>query len=446
MNKVIEILGPYSMEGFSLILTYLETQLCVSLFARNLKPRRFFLLRVLFFDVLGITLFYSLAVYNTHAGTLLARVLCYLAITAYCLLFTAGIFSGKVEDFFIVFCSGEAAHQLVGKFIPLLQNLRGIDDKTTISLVHTDAVPIEDWEWWLFFLFHIAMYLLLAHFFSPKRLLQRDKQTSRGVAVISVIVVFVVNVLVCISRVFEGSDLLLSITIKVFVMTICGIILFLCAGIFSQNEKVHQLEVLQQLWKQDQSQFESVKAGMDAVKMKCHDIKHILDRVEDKLNAEEIEQLRQAVTFYDASIKTGSEVLDVVLSEKTLVCQKQGIQFSCMVDGTLLDFLTPVQTYTIFGNILDNAIEATAKLPEQMRIISLNCQRTESGIEIEESNYFDGKLLQTGITPDTTKPDAARHGFGIKSIQYVARQYGGEIETRAQEDMFFLRVVFPVQK
>lgn len=446
MNSIIEILGPYTMESFSLILTFLETQLCVSLFAKNLQLRKFFVLRILFFEILGITLFYSLAVYNTHAGTMTARVLCYLAITAYCLLFTGGIFAGTAEDFFIVFASSEAAYQFVGKLYPLLQNLRGINDKATISLLHEDTTLLQDWEWLLFFLFHIGMYLLLAKLFSPKRLLQKDKETSRSVGIISVLVIFVVNVLVCISRVYEGSDLMLSIKIKVFVMSISGVILALCAGIFSQNEQAHQLDVLQQLWKQDQAQFQSVKAGMDVINMKCHDIKHILNRIEGKLNEEEIDQLRQAITFYDSAIETGNEVLDVVLSEKGLVCQKQNIQFSCMVDGTLLSFLTPVQTYTIFGNILDNAIEAVQKLPEDLRIISLSCWKTESGIEIEESNYFDGHLLQSDITPATTKPDHARHGFGIKSIQYVARQYGGEIETKAQENMFFLRVVFPVQK
>lgn len=445
MNSLLGLLGPYAMQGFSLISTFLETQLCISLFARNLRLRRFFLLRILFFDILGITLFYTLAIYNTHAGTMTARVLCYLAITAFCLLYTVGIFSGKAEDFLIVFCSGEAAHQFVSKLYPLIQNLRGINDKTTISLIHTDALLIEEWEWLVFFLFQIGMYLLLAQLLSPKGVLKKDKETTRSIAVISVIVIFMVNVLVCVSRTFEGDDLLLSIIIKTFVMAISGIILFLCAGVFSTNEKAHQLDVLQQLWKQDQAQFESVKAGMDMINMKCHDIKHILNRIEGKLNEEEITQLRQAITFYDAAIKTGSEVLDVVLSEKNLVCQKQNIQFSCMVDGTLLSFLTPVQTYTIFGNILDNAIEAVQKLPEELRIVSLSCQKTANGIEIEESNYFDGHLLQSGITPATTKPDQARHGFGIKSIQYVARQYGGEIETKAQEDMFFLRVVFPVQ-
>lgn len=446
MSELLRLLGPYAMEGASLILTFLETQLCVSLFARNLKPRRFFWLRILFFEVLGIALFYGLAIFNTEVGTLGSRIICYLAITVFCFFYTIGTFSGSVEDIMIVFCSGEATHQMVGKLYPLLQNLLGINDKTTISLFRSNAADIQEWEWLLFFGFHIGMYILLAHFFSPKGNLRRDKETTRSIAWLSVFVVFTINVLVCVSRIFEGGNMLLSIILKTFVTTISGLILFICAGVFTQNEKSRQLEVLQQLWKQDQAQFRSVKDGMDVINMKCHDIKHILGRIEGKLNAEEINQLREAISFYDSNVKTGNDVLDVVLSEKGLGCKKHGIQFICMVDGSQLSFLTPVQTYTIFGNIMDNAIEAVQKLPEELRIISLNCQRTPDGVEIEESNYFDGRLLRTGITLDTTKPDQARHGFGIKSIQYIAQQYGGRIETHAQEDMFFLRVCFPPDK
>ena len=446
MTWLFELLGPYVLQATSLIFTFLKTQLCISLFARNLKRRRFFLLRIVFFDALGVALFYGLAVYNTHAGTLAARLLCYFTITVFCLLHTVGIFQGSIEDVLIVFCSGEAAQQLTEKLYPLLQNLMGINDKTTISLFHPGGHPIEDWEWGLYFLYHIGMYLLLSHFLAPKHTLRRDSETARGVAMLSVSVIFTVNLLVCISRTFEGENLLLSVIIKSFAITLCTVILVLCSGVLTQNEKSRQMDILRQLWKQDQAQYESVKASMDAISMKCHDLKHIFNRIEGKLNQEELAQLQSAIAMYDSRVETGNDVLNVVLSEKNLVCSKHGIQFSAMMDGSLLTFLTPVQTYTVFGNLMDNAIEAVQKLPEENRIITLSCQRTNAGVEIEESNYFDRHTATANETMRTTKADVARHGFGIKSIQYIAQQYGGTVETTMQEDMFFLRIFFPTQK
>lgn len=443
---LFELLGPYVLQATSLIFTFLKTQLCISLFARNLKRRQFFLLRIVFFDALGIALFYGLAVYNTHADTLSARLLCYFTITVFCLLYTVGIFRGSIEDILIVFCSGEAAQQLTEKLYPLLQNLMGINDKTTISLIHPGGHPIEDWEWLLFFLYHIGMYLLLAHFLAPKHTLRRDSETARGVAMLSVSVIFTVNLLVCVSRTFEGENLLLSVISKSFAITLCTVILVLCSGLLTQSEKSRQMDILRQLWKQDQAQYESVKASMDAISMKCHDLKHVFNRIEGKLNQEELAQLQSAITMYDSRVETGNDVLNVVLSEKNLVCSKHGIQFSAMMDGSLLTFLTPAQTYTVFGNLMDNAIEAVQKLPEENRIITLSCQRTNEGVEIEESNYFDRQTATVNETMRTTKADVARHGFGIKSIQYIAQQHGGTVETTMQEDMFFLRIFFPTQK
>ena len=446
MMTLLRALPPaYTYQAISLIFTFLQTQLCISLFARHLKRRQFFFLRVLFFSALGLPLFYGLAIYSTLTGTLTARLFCYFAITVFCLVYSFCVFHGSIEDILIVFCSGEAAHQITGKLYPLLQNLMGINDKTTISLISATLVA-RTWEWALFFIYHIAMYFLLAHFLAPKHTLRRDSETTRGIAVLSVSVILTVNLLVCISRTFEGANLLLSITIKCFAITLFMVILVLCSGILTQSEKNRQMEILQHLWKQDQAQYESVKASMDAISMKCHDLKHVFNRIEGKLNQEELAQLQSAIAMYDSRVETGNDVLNVVLSEKNLVCSKHGIQFSVMMDGSLLTFLPPVQTYTVFGNLMDNAIEAVQKVPAENRIISLSCQRTPAGIEIEESNYFNRSAAPPADSIRTTKADVARHGFGIKSIQYIAQQYGGTVETTMQEDMFFLRIFFPTQK
>lgn len=447
MDKIFTLLGPSVFDSFSLIMTFLETQLCIALFARHLGRRRHFFLRIGLMWVLGIVMSYGLGVIYFNYPAIWIRVLCYLAVTAYCLVFTYGCFQDNLEGVLLVVCAGTATYQVVNKLYPLIQNLLGINDKLTISLIHPDYTTLQEWEWVLFYVFRIAAFLLLAYFFRPKGKVVRNKRTERNVALLSVFMVITVNVLICLGRVYESESMAVSMLIKAFSIDINAMILFLCGFVFHQNERDHQMEVLQQLWKQDQAQFQSVKASMDAINMKCHDLKHIFRRIEGKLNQEELEQLQEAITFYDANIKTGNEVLDVVLCEKSLLCQKNGIQFTCMGSGAPFSFLTPVQTYTIFGNLIDNAVEAVQKLPDQeKKVITLTLQSTGGGLEIETSNYFDGVLHTDRDALDTTKPDQARHGFGIKSIQYIAAQYGGTVETAVQEDMFFLSIHFPAQK
>ncbi len=433
----------YTMQSVNLMLTYWECYICIALFARRFERREFFFVRVILTLLEGIVLCYLLAIWYTEAGSLLVRVLCYSAITV--LNFTALIFCWKddLQEMMLAFCSGMAAYQFTNKLYPLLQNLRGINDRETLALLHSGP-EISNLDWAVFFAFHLAVIILLSVFFAPKNRLVHNRRTTRNVILLSIVTVTLVNILICVSRVFEGESPMLNIVTKVLYVGFSFTILTICAGIFSQSEQEEQIGILHQLWRQDRAQFESVKANMDVINMKCHDLKHILGKIEDKLTGEEAASLREAIQFYDANIKTGNEVLDVVLCEKAMTCQKSGISFSCMANGEKLDFLTPVQTYTLFGNIIDNALEAVKPLPLEERVISLSCWEEKDSLVVEESNYFSGRLELNHGLPATSKGDSSRHGFGTKSIQYIAAQYGGTMDIRVVDNMFFLTVRFPL--
>lgn len=445
MNELIAAFTtPYTMQSVNLMLTYTECYACIALFARRFERRDFFLVRIILTLLEGMVVCYLLAIWYTEADSLLVRVLCYSAITVSN--FTALMFCWRddIEEMLLAFCSGMAAYQFTNKLYPLLQNLRGINDRETLALLHPGDASISNLDWTLFFGFHLLSIVVLALLFTPKNRLVHNRRTTRNVIILSIATITLVNILICISRVYEGESPMLNIVTKILYVGFSFTILAICAGIFSQSEQEEQIGVLHQLWRQDRAQFESVKANMDVINMKCHDLKHILDRIEDKLTGEEAASLREAIQFYDANIKTGNEVLDVVLCEKAMTCQKSGISFSCMADGEKLDFLTPVQTYTLFGNIIDNAVEAVKPLPLEERVISLSCWEEKDSLVVEESNYFSGRLELDHGLPATSKGDSSRHGFGTKSIQYIAAQYGGTMDIKVVDNMFFLTVRFPL--
>ena len=446
MNELIAAFTTsYTMQSVNLMLTYWECYICIALFARRFERRDFFFVRIALTLLEGMVVCYLLAIWYTETGSLLVRVLCYSAITV--LNFTALVFCWKydIQEMLLAFCSGIVAYQFTNKLYPLLQNLRGINDRETLALLHSDP-EISNLDWAIFFGFHLLSIVLLAALFTPKNRLVHNRRTTRNVIILSIATVTLVNILICVSRVYEGESPMLNIVTKVLYVGFSFTILTICAGIFSQSEQEEQIGILHQLWRQDRAQFESVKANMDVINMKCHDLKHILDKIEGKLTGAEAASLREAIQFYDANIKTGNEVLDVVLCEKAMTCQKSGISFSCMADGGRLDFLTPVQTYSLFGNIIDNAVEAVKPLPLEERVISLSCREEGDVLVIEESNYFSGGLKLDHGLPATSKGDSSRHGFGTKSIQYIAAQHGGTMDIRVADNMFFLTIRFPLKK
>lgn len=181
---------------------------------------------------------------------------------------------------------------------------------------------------------------------------------------------------------------------------------------------------------------------MDVINMRCHDLKHQLDRFSGQLTRQEIESLREAMDFYDSNIKTGCEVLDVVLRASRMRCQKSGIQLTCLADGAALGFMDVRHLYSLFNNALDNAIEASEKLEDpEKRTISVTVARRGSQLDIQVTNYFSGPLPPPG---ETAKSDCARHGFGTMSMRYVAGQYGGSLTVRTEGDIYCLSIVLPI--
>ena len=127
-----------------------------------------------------------------------------------------------------------------------------------------------------------------------------------------------------------------------------------------------------------------------------------------------------------------------------MICARDNIRLTCLADGKLLSFLSPAQTYSLFGNMLDNAIEAVRLLTdESKRIISLTVRDAGDAVEIESVNYCADERDITENIPQTSKTDRNKHGYGIKNMKYITEQYGGTLYVKASAGTFTLRIRMP---
>ncbi len=137
------------------------------------------------------------------------------------------------------------------------------------------------------------------------------------------------------------------------------------------QEAQKELELLNQMWHRQQEQYKLSKENIDIINRKCHDLKHqmaALRAIRDKSEIDrQVSEMENAVMIYDSVIHTGNTALDVVLTEKGLLCEAKQINMTCMVDGKLLNFVDTVDLYTMFGNALDNAIESVIQQQDQQK-------------------------------------------------------------------------------
>ena len=434
-------IGIYTKETIMLSLTFLECQLSICLFTVDLRKRRHYPWFLFFMTLEGLGIALLLAIWKTEANTLPVRILCYLALSFYNVVFLFVCWDDSKEELLMAFSSGTAAYQIGNKLFPLIQNFLGINDQETVSLFSRTATNLD---WFIFFVFRIGVYLSLMIIFRPRVRLIAGRNTRRSVLLLSVFTVAFVNILTCIARVYESESFAMNMVVKVFVILFSFVVLMLGRGIFSESKHAREKSVLRELRKQDQLQFETVKASMDMINLKCHDLRHVFNKIEGKLTEEEASKLKEAMTLYDASIKTGNDVLDIVLCEKKVLCDQNGIRLSCDADGKGFGFLSATETYSLFGNIIDNAVEAVKKLNDkEKKIILLYCGEEDGKLSIEEMNYYEGELQMIDGVPTTTKPDAAKHGYGTKSIRYIAEQHHGTMDIGLKDGMFSMKLTFP---
>ena len=210
-----------------------------------------------------------------------------------------------------------------------------------------------------------------------------------------------------------------------------------------------EIDTLHQLQAQREEQYRISKENIALINQKCHDLKHQIAALRSMRDSDTIDQqiaeMEDAVMIYDSAVKTGNAALDVVLTEKSLFCEANGINLTCLIDGRALDFVEIVDLYSMFGNALDNAIESVMKETDvNKRVIQTAGYREQDFFLIRVRNYCEQPPVLIDGIPQTSKEDTDYHGFGIRSIRTTAKKYGGDITIDIGANFFSLQILLPI--
>lgn len=304
----------------------------------------------------------------------------------------------------------------------------------------------------VYMIVYVVSYFLCYMFFStklaPKESIDVKKTFIFIFSIFILIVDILLNSIIVLNPLQDGK--LYVIIIGLYCVLCCIISLYLQFEVAIRRRIETTFDFMQQMWEKTRSQYEISKENIEIINMKCHDIKHQIRSLgkDGTVDPKILRELEDRISIYDAVVKTGNESLDVILIEKSLLCNKQQINFNYIVDGESLKYIRDEDIYALFGNIVDNAIEAVLKLPPPQRIIDLHVKPVGEMLSIRESNYFSDALVrgEKGL-PQTTKSDRINHGFGLKSIQYICEQYDGSMQIETEDNVFRLQIIlFPKRK
>ena len=400
--------------------------------------------------ILGIS--FPLAIfYHAYGQTVMGRTFTYIL-----------LFIMALAHLYVCFDKDIAKVILAGDFAYLVQNLCYkvfISVYSSISfLSHGALMPSIA----VFKIIYYAQFILqaaLAYLFlianARKRMLENPM--PKLVIAVSVFTVVVSSFLSSLQDVhFQviAEDIYSSPSESIFLLRLSGYLMaiLLNASIIimifasSRSDTLRRnISDLQQLVDQSAKQYEISQQTIDSINITCHDMKHRINKiVGDTLPEDAIRDINDTIAIYDALIDTGNKTLDVVLTEKSLTCESNHIAFTKTVDGTAVDFMSVGDIFCLFGNLLDNAIEAAKNIDDpEKRYINLSLTKAGEGITfIECANYYQGKREFKEGLPQTTKEDTQNHGFGVRSIQEIVRRYNGSLSFQTEDSIFSVSIVF----
>ena len=245
---------------------------------------------------------------------------------------------------------------------------------------------------------------------------------------------------IVVNETLRGTPAVFSVSSFGIVMCINIIIDLLDS--FHTRKVQDELAMTRKLWQEDVRQYELTKQTVDILNFRYHDLKNQMALlVHDQAVAKEI---GQCLDSYSDSVRTGNDAMDVVLTEKSILCRKHGIDLTCMADSKCLSTLSPVDVYSVLGNLIDNAVEYLCQIPDkEKRIISLSICREGVMDLVQIDNYLEKEPEKDRGLPVTTKSDKENHGFGLRSVQYILKKHDGIMRVATEDNLFSVTIALP---
>ena len=204
------------------------------------------------------------------------------------------------------------------------------------------------------------------------------------------------------------------------------------------TQRMNRQDLSRQLMLQKQqteiSYYKAMEEQYDRQRVLIHDIRKHLGAIRglaqaggDTAVAQYVAELERSPALQKRVRICGNRLLDVILARYGEVCGEKSIRFSADVRDQSVDFLSQIDMTSLFGNLMENAVEAAngAESP----YIELLCDlRAGGALMVSLVNSCASPPKGDGMGGfASTKQDIVHHGLGIKSIAGVVKKYDGTL-------------------
>lgn len=231
------------------------------------------------------------------------------------------------------------------------------------------------------------------------------------------------------------------------------VLILLFRQILKENKLKTQNELMQNKLDMQYKYYLNIQESHMKVKKLYHDINNHICCIDNlKNNSSEVDEyisnLNDEIKEFKCIYNTGNMILDIIINEKSKVCTNKGINFTCDINFSKVNFIKPIDVSSIFDNILDNAIEACDKISNEKidKYIRIKGTIIKSFfiIKCENSKVNSVKIYKDILLTD--KIDKFMHGIGIQSVKSSLEKYNGEILFEDEKNKFMINIYIPLNQ
>ena len=264
----------------------------------------------------------------------------------------------------------------------------------------------------------------------------------------------IASLLVCI---ITSIVIFMDKTVSSFSLSlVCGafllvniIISYLMDDLVKSSQKALENQALRDQVSSYEREIMLQNENMEALRSFRHDMKRHFAEISVLASTGEIEQIKNYVSAMENNlvesrrlVDSGNTALDTVLNYMLQRAVDKKIQLNVKVVVPCNLNLSAYDMNIIFGNLLENAIEAQKDVKNPS--IDLEINYLMDSLVVEISNRCLQKVIFKGRLPVTTKQSVREHGYGLKNVKKVLDKYISTLDFECSDERFTVKILMKI--